>query len=192
MLASQLAARGLGKSMLDLLLELDDLPPGWILRRSARYRLGFPHVGGASRRAYQQKLIGVQRQFVEPEARTDAVLMIAACATIKSAHARLAVTPARAEQAAGHSHAEWTDAIEVAPPPEAGAHARAYVTTITSNDSAPRRWLLVKWIETEQPMICHIHITSPAVLDVSELASTPIERQRERVAQSHRLKRAGR
>jgi hypothetical protein len=182
MLASQLAARGLGESMLDLLLELDDLPPGWILRREASHRLGFLHIRGADRRARQQKLISVQRQFVQPEARTDVILVIAASATIEDAHARLAVHPARARRPP-HFHAQWTDSIEVAPPPEAGSHARAFLTTITSNERAPQRKLLVKWIEAEQPLLCHIHITAPAVLDVSELASTLIECQRQRIAQ---------
>ena len=112
-------------------------------------------------------------------ARSQVVAMVSPAATEEDAHARLAES--RVGQIGSvDSNGQVTDATEVTPPPEAGEHARAFLTTITPSGGASLRQLQVIWVQPGQPIVGSITFRAPAVLDVWQVTSSLPERQRQR------------
>jgi hypothetical protein len=126
-------------------------------------------------------LIGAVRSFVQTEAQLGVIAAATPMGTEEDAHAQLAEVqgPPFGSFAL---NGQITDVTEVTPPQEAGEHARAFLTTITS--SSPRRSMAVAWVEPRQPMFVGIAVAAPAALDLSESASVLIQRQRKRLAQA--------
>lgn len=169
--------------MLDLLLEIGDLPPGWLQQWERRYRLGFMHNEERDRRARQKRLVGAVRGFSRPGALSNVRVMVAPAATEEDSHARLAAGERGGIYYRWSSLMPLTAAVtEVTPPPEAGEHARAFLTAITDTEGASLRTLQVIWVEPGQPMLGAIAFTTPGVLDVWEFTSALLERQRQRLA----------
>jgi Peptidase A4 family len=182
-LVARLAACGSrDRSSLGLLIEIDDLPPGWLQQQEMRYRLGFIHNEERDKRARQQKLIGAIAVLTHREAHSQVVAMIAPAATEEDAHARLAESRA-AQIRSVDSNGQVTDTTEVTPPPEAGQYSRAFLRTINPAGGASRRQLQVIWVEPGQAIVGSITFTAPAILDVWEVTSGLLQRQRERLAQ---------
>lgn len=168
--------------MLDRLLEIGDMPSGSHQQEEMSYRLGFVQNEERDKRARREKLIGAVRLFVQPEARLRVVAVVAPTTTEEDAHARLA--DGRARQIGEFAlKGQVTDVTEVTPPPAAGDHARAVSMTITPSEGASRRVLQVWWAEPGQALLVAIVVIAPAILDVSELTSGLVQRQRERLAQ---------
>jgi hypothetical protein len=165
---------------LDLLLELGDLPPGWRQADEKLYRVGF---GGGKRgkRARQQKFVGATRLFVQPQARLNVLSVATPTASEEDALAQLAEGKAL-RLGSFQWQGKTRDVTEVPPPSEAGEHARALVTTITPPEGAPQRSLMVSWVEPGQSTLAGIVVLGPEVLDVSELLSGLLRRQRQRFA----------
>ena len=170
------------RNTLGLLIEIDDLPPGWLQQQELRYRVGFVRNEEPDKRARQQKLIGAMRLFTHREARSQALAMVSPAATEEDARARLAHSRLGQIQSVD-LNIQATDATEVTPPPEAGEYARAFLTTITPSGGASRRKLHVIWVEPGQPIVGSITFTAPAILDVWEVTSALLQRQRQRLAQ---------
>lgn len=62
--------RSRDRSMLDLLIAVEDLPPGWRLKREARYRAGLLYNEDWDKRARRAKLVRSVRIFEHPETRS--------------------------------------------------------------------------------------------------------------------------
>jgi hypothetical protein len=132
------------RSMLDLLLTIDDLPPGWRQKQEVRYRAGL--LGGEDwdKRARRERLVGATRIFVNPETRSRVTVRAVPSATEQDVRSALPAEAARWVQL--DSTTALGDEIEVTPPPEAGEHARAWLISTTSWEGALRT-LHVLWPE---------------------------------------------
>jgi hypothetical protein len=166
--------------MLELLLEVSDLPTGWAQVRETRSRVGFYGNEDRDRRARQQRLVSAVRMFVRADALSVVAALVSPAATEEDAQARLAA----------RRGLWWTwpelipptmEETEVTPPPEAGEHARAFLTTIIPNEAASLRQLQVFWVEPGRPILGAVAFRAPAILDVWEFTAALVQRQRQRL-----------
>ena len=165
--------------MLDLLLTVDDLPAGWRQQREARYHVGLLYDEDCDKRARRAKLVGATRIFVNPE--TSGQLIVQGMPWATEADARSVLTAPRSRRLRSWDlNAQTTEEIEVAAPPQAGAEARATLISTTSRTGAVRK-LIVLWPEPGALLVGIVH-SAPAEVELYELMSALIERQRERIA----------
>jgi hypothetical protein len=169
------------RSALDVLLTVDDLPSGWRKGGETRLRLGFTHNEERDKRARRAKLIGAIRTFVDDESRSQ--ISVLAYPTATEEDARSGVAAVFERRLGFYDLDEQTrDETEVTPPQEAGRHARAKLTSTTGRSGA-WRVLTVVWADSG-PLRLGIGYRAPAGVDVWELTSTLIQRQRQRLAQA--------
>jgi hypothetical protein len=165
------------RSVLDLLLTIDDLPPGWRQKRQERYRVGLLYDEDWDKRARREKLVGAMRSFVNPETRSRIVVQAAPVVTDEDA--RSVVTEGRWNRSPDLK-AHTTDEAEVSAPPEAGEYATASLVSTTGQAGASRK-LSVMWPEPG-PLVLAIVYTAPADVAVYDVMSGLIQRQRQRLA----------
>jgi hypothetical protein len=188
-LAATLAARvSSDRSALDLLLTSNDLPSGWYEEREIRLRMGFIHSEDRDKRARRAKLIGAVRVFVDPESRSRVTAW--AYPQVSDEDARFAAATAF-ERSFGSFDlmAEARDETEVTPPPEAGQHARGRLVS-TAGRMGDWRNLTVVWADSGS-LLMGVSYRAPTQVDVWDLTSALIKRQRERVVYGPDDKAAG-
>jgi hypothetical protein len=179
-LASTLALRGSrDRSMLDLLITVDDLPPGWHQKREARYRVGLFHDDDWDKRARREKLVGATRVFESPQTGSRIAAQAIPLVTDEDVRSMLSAFPARWLRSSGLK-AGATQEAEVAPPPEAGENARARLVSTIGQTGASRK-LSVVWPEPGS-LLLGIEHTAPPEVEAYDLMSRLIERQRDRLA----------
>jgi hypothetical protein len=171
--------RSRDRSMLDLLLTIDDLPPGWRQEREVRYRVGLLYNDDWDKRARREKLVGATRTFANSETRSRVAVQAAPWATEEDARSVLAALPAR-RAPSFDLNAQTKEETDVTPPPEAGEHARAWLVGTTSRAGTSRK-LTVVWPEQGRVLL-GIVCWAPGEVEVYDVMSGLIQCQRQRLA----------
>jgi hypothetical protein len=179
LLAATLAARvSSDRRALDLLLTSNDLPSGWYEERELRLRLGFIRSEDRDKRARRAKLIGAVRVFVDAESRSRVTAW--AYPQVNDEDARSAAATAFARGFGSFDlMAEARDEAEVTPPPEAGQHARGRLVSTTGRMGDCRN-LTVVWADSGS-LLMGVSYRAPAHVDLWDLTSALVKRQRERL-----------
>jgi hypothetical protein len=183
LLAATLAARcSPDRRTLDLLLATADLPAGWQQTHELRYRMGYVFREDRDKRARRAKLIASTRTFTNAE--SGALIRAWAYPQVTQEDARSAVATAfeRRIHALGSYdlNAKTRDETTVTPPPEAGGHARARLASTTGSNGSWRT-LTVAWADSG-PLFLGIACWAPTEVDVWDLMSSLVQRQRERLS----------
>jgi hypothetical protein len=162
--------------MLDVLLTVEDLPPGWHMSREERFRLGFVHNAERDRRARQAGLVGAAREFVHDETRSRVIAH--GSPTVDDDDARSRVAAAWRGSLEEDSPSATRTQTEVTPPTAAGEHARCVLMTA----GMPAAWRTLSVVWTDGPIFLGVTYRAPAEVELWELTSVLIERQRKRIA----------
>jgi hypothetical protein len=164
------------RSLSNLLLTIDDFPPGWRQDLDTRYRNGLGGKHDWDKRARREKLIAAQRTFGNFKARSRVTVYVSQWATDDDVRSVLAAHLASGVDASRELY-RASERVEVTPPPEAGEHATA---TLTTEPKGSRR-LIVRWPE-QGALSVTIMYWSFADAELWALTSELIQRQRERLA----------
>jgi hypothetical protein len=171
--------RSRDRSMLDLVLTIDDLPAGWLPGREFRFRVGLLHNDDWDKRARREKLVGAGRIFMNSETRSRVVVQVVPWATEEDVRSVLARAWA-GRRDPWDSTVQVTDESEVTPPPEAGEHAVAWLISTISPEGASRT-LNVVW-PGPGSLLLGIKCSAPPEVEIYDLTSALIQRQRGHLA----------
>jgi hypothetical protein len=181
-LAATLAARrSADRSTLDLLLATVDLTTGWHKTGEGRYRMGFVFSEDRDKRARRAELIGATRSFADAESGSRIHAWAYPHTNQEDARSAVASAFERRIHALGSYdlNAQTRHEAAVTPPPEAGEHARARLVSTTGSKGSWRT-LTVAWADSG-PLFLGIIYRAPAEVDVWDLMSALVRRQRERL-----------
>lgn len=165
------------RSLSDLLLTIDDFPTGWRQTMDTRARNGLRGKHDWDKRARREKLITAQRSFVNHKARSSVTVIAAQWATDDDVRLMLATRLAKGGDLSTALYPKTSERVEVTPPPEAGEHATATLTT----EAKGSRRLIVSWPE-QGALSLSVMYWAFADAEPWALTSELIQRQRERLA----------